>query len=196
MIAKEPRVVTGITPDSTALPSDAALLRACRAGDAQAWQQLLDKYERLVYSIPLNYGLSRDDAADITQIAFTTLIQSLDSLYEESNLGGWLALVARRQTWRLVNRRKRETLDPLDSESAAILIPSHAGEIERWELTEWLHRGLSLIGERCQQLLVALYFEPAEPSYAEIARRLGIAEGSVGPTRARCLQRLRELLLR
>jgi RNA polymerase sigma factor (sigma-70 family) len=176
------------------MPDDSDLLTACRAGDEQAWQALLDKYERLVYSIPLNYGLSREDAADVAQIAFTSLIQSLESLRDDSNLGGWLALVARRHTWRIVNRHKREPAAELDSEATAMLIPGGANEIEQWELTEWLHRGLSLVGERCQALLTALYFEPGEPSYAEIARRLGIAEGSIGPTRARCLQRLRELL--
>ncbi|MCL4858997.1 MAG: sigma-70 family RNA polymerase sigma factor [Caldilineaceae bacterium] len=176
------------------MPDDSDLLTACRAGDEQAWQALLDKYERLVYSIPLNYGLSREDAADVAQIAFTSLIQSLESLRDDSNLGGWLALVARRHTWRIVNRHKREPAAEIDSEATAMSMPGRANEIEQWELTEWLHRGLSLVGERCQALLTALYFEPGEPSYAEIARRLGMAEGSIGPTRARCLQRLRELL--
>jgi RNA polymerase sigma factor (sigma-70 family) len=155
---------------------------------------VLDKYERLVYSIPLNYGLSQEDAADIAQIAFTALIQSLDTLRDDSNLGGWLALVARRHTWRILKRRKREVLDPLDGELTATLLPGRTNEIEHWELIEWLHRGLSLIGERCRDLLTALYFEPQEPSYAEIAERLGIAEGSIGPTRARCLKRLQVML--
>lgn len=174
-------------------PSDQALLVACRAGDARAWQQLLDKYERLVYSIPLNYGLDREDASDIAQITFTALIQSLATLRDDSNLGGWLALVARRHTWRLIQRRQQNPPAPLDEETVALL-PGHTQPLERWELVEWLERGLALVGERCRQLLVALYFEPEEPSYAEIARRLGIAEGSIGPTRARCLQRLRELM--
>lgn len=178
------------------MPEDSELLAACRTGDEQAWQALLDKYERLVYSIPLNYGLSRDDAADVAQFAFTSLLQSLDSLRDDSNLGGWLALVARRHTWRIVNRHKREPPVELDAEVTQALLPTRTNEIERWELTEWLHRGLNLVGERCRDLLTALYFEPDEPSYAQIARRLGIAEGSIGPTRARCLQRLRELLLR
>src|SRR4051794_11780506 len=80
--------------------SDDDLIRACREGDPHAWDRLLQKYERLVFSIPLNYGLTRDDAADITQLTFMSLIQSLDALHEGSRLGAWLALVARRNTWR------------------------------------------------------------------------------------------------
>ena len=186
--------------EPTHLPSvstlDQHLLQACRNGDEAAWNRLLDKYERLVYSIPLNYNLSAEDADDIAQIVFTALLQRLDSLSDDSNLAGWLTVVARRHTWRVLHRRRRETVEDLDNESISILLPSQANEIERWELTEWLHRGLSLIGERCRTLLIALYFEAEEPSYAELAQRLQMPQGSIGPTRARCLQRLQQLLTR
>jgi RNA polymerase sigma factor (sigma-70 family) len=174
--------------------SDQSLLAACRAGDEQGWLRLLDKYERLVFSIPLNYGLSREDAADITQNAFTALLQTLPDLRPDSNLGGWLATVARRQSWRLLAQRKREQLDPLDGELSSTLWPSHTGGIERWELIEWLHGGLTNLNQRCRHLLVALYFDEQERSYAQIAAELGMPEGSIGPTRARCLQRLKQLI--
>jgi RNA polymerase sigma factor (sigma-70 family) len=174
--------------------NDQELLHACRQGDERAWQQLLTQYERLVFSIPRSYGLASEDAADIVQIVFSALLKQLPTLRDDSNLGGWLAQVARRQTWRLLKRRKIEPVEALDQESVAQLLPTTTGEIERWELAEWLHRGLNRLGGRCQELLTALYFDGEEPSYAEIARRLQIAEGSIGPTRARCLQRLREVL--
>lgn len=174
--------------------SDEQLLQACRAGDEGAWQRLLDKYERLVYSIPLNYGLGREEAADIAQIVFTAFLQNVETLRDDSNLGGWLALVARRHTWRVLQRNRREVLEPLDNELTHDLFPGRSNAIERWELVEWLNRGLGLVGGRCRELLTALYFESSEPSYAEIAQRLGMAEGSIGPTRARCLKRLQELL--
>jgi RNA polymerase sigma factor (sigma-70 family) len=176
--------------------SDGDLIRACRAGDEKAWQQLLDKYERLVYSIPLNHGLRREEAADIAQITFTALIQSLESLRDDSNLGGWLAVVARRHTWRVLQRHRREVADELDPETIGALIPDPANDLQRWEMTEWISSGLALIGDRCRDLLVALYFEPGEPSYAEVARRLGLAAGSIGAIRGRCLQRLHEILTR
>lgn len=179
--------------------SDRHLIRGCRQGNSGAWRQLLNKYERLVYSIPLKYGLSYEDAADIAQTTFTILIQSLDSLPEDSRLGSWLATVARRHTWRLLKRNRREIaserLDSTDlSESAVLLGRSDADSIEHRELAEWLDRGLSKIGERCRELLLTLYFQPERPSYAEVVERLGIPIGSIGPTRARCLKRLRQIL--
>ncbi len=179
--------------------SDRDLIRRCRQGSAGAWRQLLNKYERLVYSIPLRYGLSRDDAADIAQITFTILIQSLDSLSEDSRLGPWLVTVARRHTWRLLERNRRESaserLEGADvAESAILLGKSDADSIERWELTEWLDAGLSKIGPACRELLLALYFQPEGSSYAEVAARLGMPIGSIGPRRARCLKSLKQVL--
>jgi RNA polymerase sigma factor (sigma-70 family) len=179
--------------------SDQQLIRSCREGNPSAWQQLLNKYERLVYSIPLRYGLSHDDAADITQTTFTILIQSLGTLPENSRLSSWLATVARRHTWRLLKRNRREIaserLDSTDlSKDAVLLGRSDADSIEHWELAEWLEKGLSKIGERCRELLLALYFEPERSSYAKVVERLDMPIGSIGPTRARCLKRLKQVL--
>ena len=179
--------------------SDGDLIRRCRQGSRGAWQQLLNRYERLVYSIPLRYGLSRDDAADIAQITFTILIQSLDSLSEDSRLGSWLVTVARRHTWRLLERNRRERaserLEDADyAESAVLLGKSDADSIEHWQLTEWLDAGLSKISAACRELLLALYFQPEGSSYAEVAARLGMPVGSIGPRRARCLKSLRQVL--
>ena len=182
-----------------AVGSDRDLIRRCRQGSAGAWRQLLNKYERLVYSIPLRYGLSRDDAADIAQITFTILIQSLDGLPEDSRLGPWLVTVARRHTWRLLKRNRRESarerLEGTEvAESAALLGRSDADSIEHWELAEWLDAGLSKISAACRELLLALYFQPEGASYAEVAARLGMPIGSIGPRRARCLKSLKQAL--
>jgi RNA polymerase sigma factor (sigma-70 family) len=158
---------------------------------------VLDKYERLVFSIPLNYGLSREDAADVAQITFTILIQNLDTLREDSRLGPWLATVARRHTWRLMERYRREgTGGERDlAESATLLLGEEDHSIERWELIEWLNEALLVLNEPCRKLLQALYFDPQQPSYAEVAKRLKVPVGSIGPIRARCLKRLRDALL-
>jgi RNA polymerase sigma factor (sigma-70 family) len=175
--------------------SDWELVRACRAGDDQAWRRLLDKYERLVYSIPLSYRLSRDDAADISQLTFTILIGSLESLGDDVALAAWLATVARRHTWRLLADRKRQiTSDSPVEELVALPHRGSADPIARWELVTWLHEGLGQLDERCRELLVALYLEPTEPSYAEVASRRGMPIGSIGPTRARCLERLKKFM--
>lgn len=176
--------------------TDDELIAACRRGDSAAWETVLNKYERLVYSIPLNHGLTREDAADIAQLTFTILLQSLDSLQPNSRLGPWLATVARRHTWRLLERRRRETLaDEGDLVDSMVLRDdSDRHGRERAELAEWLHQGLNRIGQRCRDLLLALYFDENNPSYADIAQKMNMREGSIGPTRARCLARLREFL--
>ncbi len=177
-------------------PADEELLRACRTGNAQAWEQLLARYERLVFSIARNTGLSREDAADITQLTFGYLLQSLERMSDEGNLRAWLATVAKRHSRRLLVRQLRYQSTEVDDEILNALMPDRpqSSEIERWELAEWLRSGLQRIDERCRRLLCALYLDETEPSYAEIAESFGIAEGSVGPIRARCLKRLREVL--
>ncbi len=175
---------------------DRDLILDCRNGDVGAWQRLLDRYERLVFSVPRRYGLSREDAADITQLTFTILFQSMDTLPEDSNLGSWLVTVARRHTWRLLKRKRREETGEHGSsrEGPTLLSTGGTEDLEHWELAEWLNHGLSIISKACRDLLSTLYLEPEQPSYAEVAARLGMAVGSVGPTRIRCLKRLREIL--
>ncbi len=176
--------------------SDNDLLDACRNDDAAAWERLVERYQRLVFSIPLNHGVPHDEAADIVQITFTILLQSLDRLRGETHLGGWLATVARRHTWRLLNHRKREQVNEGEdlAESTLLLGEATTDSHERWERVEWLEQALARLKERCRALLLALYFDHSEPSYAEVAERLGIAVGSVGPTRARCLEQMRAAL--
>lgn len=165
------------------------LLARCRAGDAGAWSELLGEYERLVFSIPRRYGLDREDSADIAQLVFTELLQSLDSLREDERLAGWLATVARRQSWRVMERRKRE--------GAVADVPERVDDsdpAETWTRVEWLYDGLLGLDERCRELLIILYLSGEDPSYAEVAQRLGRPVGSIGPTRGRCLERLRGIL--
>jgi RNA polymerase sigma factor (sigma-70 family) len=176
------------------LQTDRELIRACRSGDARAWEGLLDKYERLVFSISLNYGLTTDDAADVTQITFTILLQSLNTLPDEIRLSSWLATVARRHTWRLLARNRREDVNPSEDLAGNEALGGIVDDRERRELVEWLYHGLSLLDERCRQLLLALYFDADQPSYAQIADHLKMPVGSIGPTRARCLEQMRQSL--
>jgi RNA polymerase sigma factor (sigma-70 family) len=193
------RKIVLVKSERNGVSSDQDLILRCRQGSAGAWHQMLNKYERLVYSIPLRYGLSRDDAADVAQITFTILIQSLDNLAEDSRLGPWLVTVARRHTWRLLERNRRESasehLEVADvAESAVLLGKSDADSIEHWELSQWLDMALSKLGDRCRKLLLALYFQPERSSYAEVAADLNMPIGSIGPSRARCLKSLRQTL--
>ena len=200
-IIASPKVLKRIMNDDTVdRDSDLNLIQACRRGDNDAWENVLQRYERLVYFIPLSQGLSVEDAADVVQHTFTALLQSLDSLRDDSHLGGWLCTVARRQAWRLKKRGQLDGLDVVDAdairESAGLLGRRDSDHIERWEMANWLNNGLTQLGDRCRELLIALYFEDEQPSYADLALRLNISTGSIGPTRARCLEKLRRVLQR
>lgn len=177
---------------------DAGLIHSCRRGETGGWERMLEQYERLVFSVPLHYGLSGEDAADITQLTFTILLQSLDTLRDDSNLAAWLCTIARRHTWRVLKRGQHETLDELDAEfmrkGAALMDKPDHNEIEYWELVSWIQQGLGKLNGRCQELLKALYFDEGQPSYNDLAAQFGLPVGSIGPTRARCLSQLKKLL--
>jgi RNA polymerase sigma factor (sigma-70 family) len=167
--------------------SDHQLLRRCAAGDEQAWDQVVGRYERLVFSVALKNGVSREDAADITQLTFVALLDSIEVLREDGSLPSWLMTVARRQAWRVRRRTHREQPWPAED------IESDTTE-EDYERVAVVHGALARLGVRCRLLLYALFFDPDNPPYADIADRLACAVGSIGPQRARCLHRMRALL--
>jgi RNA polymerase sigma factor (sigma-70 family) len=163
------------------------LLQRCAGGDERAWDQLVGRYDRLVFSVALRNGVSREDAADITQLTFVALLDSIEVLREDGNLPAWLMTVARRQAWRVRRRTHREQPWPVD------LMETGTAQ-EDYERIAVVHWALSRLGTRCRLLLYALFFDPDAPPYAVIADRLECAVGSIGPQRARCLQRMRTLL--
>lgn len=176
--------------------TDYQLILALRRGDSRAWETVLSKYERLLFYIPLKYGLSRDDAADVAQYCFISLTQNIDTLRDDSNLKGWLSTVAQRQSWRLMQRYQRERPGETENvaEDTAVLGKAPADFVSRSEMITWLHDGLTHIGESCRDLLINLYLDWEQPSYEEVAQRLQLSVGSIGPLRARCLKRLKEVL--
>ena len=178
------------TAEATAR-SDEQLLAACRRGDEDAWEALVLRYQRLIYAIPRRAGLDEDAAAEIFQDVFTTLLESIESIEQPSRLQAWLVTTAKRKTWRAVGRAK--ALRPFASEEGG-------SEDEMYDLAdegllpdEALTR-LEELGGRCQTLLQMLFYAAAPPPYSEIAAALGTSEGSIGPTRARCLKKLLDAL--
>ncbi|MBA3982871.1 MAG: sigma-70 family RNA polymerase sigma factor [Acidimicrobiia bacterium] len=172
---------------------DDELLAGCRAGDAAVWEELVRRYERLVRSIPRAYGLGTTDIEEIAQMTFSVLVQSLDRLRPDSRLAPWLSTVARRHTWRLLEARRREPVMDIDDRVAGSVDNVAVSAGQAADVT-WVRDGLRLLPSRCRVLLEALYLA-GERSYADIANDLGIPIGSIGPTRARCLERLRTILL-
>lgn len=189
----DPAPRTAARPTQAAgLVSDADLLRRCRRRDAEAWNTLVNRYERLVYTVALRNGLSAEDAADVTQSTFVALVDSLDRIRDEEKLPSWLMTVARRQAWRTRNLSRRTT--SLDTHDTVEGVEGSVDPLADWATVTTLHDALATLGGTCRELLIALYFEPDEPSYAEIAARFGRSIGGIGPLRGRCLDKLRTLL--
>lgn len=181
--------------------SDLQLVLDCRRGDQLAWEKLIRRYQRLIYTIPLRAGLDEHYAAEIFQDVFTTLFQKLNEIEEPEKLQAWLVTTARRKTLRTIAKaqlRKRATAsaDERAREVAPIIdeAPLPDEQLLILEEQQRIRTALSLLDERCKTLLLSLFYLPEPPSYAEIAAALGIPEGSVGPTRARCLAKLLRLL--
>jgi RNA polymerase sigma factor (sigma-70 family) len=173
------------------------LVARCLEGDESAWVDLIRRYERLVYSVALRQGLTMDDAADVTQTVFEALFVSLPKLRDDEKLASWLVSVTQRQASRARQRRLREvSLSGLDTAAVIPEAESLAKAVVNDTLDEslWLYEALQELPEPCRNLLFALYFDPKEPTYAEVAVHLKRPVGSIGPTRARCLDHLRRVL--
>lgn len=181
--------------------SDVQLVLACRRGDQLAWEKLIRRYQRLIYAIPLRAGLNEDQAAEIFQDVFTTFFQKLNDIEEPEKLQAWLVTTARRKTWRTISKaqgRMRPDVEAVEwtHEAAAVRDDTPLPD-EQLLLLEEQHRirtAVLLLDERCQKLVRLLFYRGEPPSYAEIAASLGIPEGSIGPTRARCLGKLLRIL--
>ena len=174
----------------------AALVLAAAAGDQVAWDGIVERYHRLVWAVVRSYRLSASDAADVTQITWLRLVEHLGSIRDPARVGAWLATTARREALRL-SRQRRADLDRT-TEVDLVVLPSDSPSVEdallRDEADAALHRALRGLGDRCQQLLRALACSPPA-HYDEISQALGMPVGSIGPTRGRCLDRLRAILI-
>lgn len=184
--------------------SNTQLVQRCLEGDATAWQQLVERYARLVHSVPARYGLTRSEVDDIGQEVFLALAQNLHQIDDPERLSAWLLTTARRLSWRLLQKRKQEQpavdgdLSDVEWAHTAQGVTQGAPTINElllgWQHQEALAQGMQRLQERCQVLLTLIFLDQAEPSYDEISERLDIPKGSIGPTRNRCLQQLRTIL--
>lgn len=173
---------------------DASLVARCLEGDEEAWTALVRRHGPVVFTIARRAGLASDDAADVYQTVWRIAVESLPRLRDPDRFGAWLARTAHFQSMRAlrslcITRRSIERLEP----------PECGGRSPDEEIVAVEHRRLvadamALVGARCSDLLRALYFDQPSPAYADIAQRFGMRIGSIGPTRARCLTKLKNLL--
>ncbi len=184
-------------------PTDKQLLLSCRRGDESAWEALVNRYQRLMYTIPRRAGLDDDQAAEVFQDVFTTLFQKLNDIDDPDRLHAWLVTTAKQKTWRLISKARltgqmHSSGDEDGDGEELARVPDDAPlpdeTLLKLERQHEVRTALGSLEERCRKLLMMLFYEPETPSYSEIAMSLKISEGSIGPTRARCLQKMLRLL--
>lgn len=180
--------------------TDTQLIAACRRGDEAAWETLVMRYQRLIYAIPVRSGMDDYQAAEVFQRVFTKLVEYLPRIEQPDRLQAWLVTTTKRETWRFSKQEQRTLSIPdlVDEEDGAGLMaetPLPDEVIQELEEQHLVRTALQEIDERCQNLLTLLFYRDGPPSYAEIAQKSGVPEGSIGPTRARCLQKLKKVLV-
>ena len=187
------RARTGETPDTV-------LISRCVEGDEGAWESLVRRYANLVYAIASRAGLSDDEAADAFQAVFVIVWRNLDLLDEPQAFAGWLATIARRETWRIARgrRRRRERVEQMAADPAGEVLPAMPAPadeaLDRAERAALVQHAVEGLDGRCREMLKILFWETPTPPYEEVAGRIGMPLGSLGPTRARCLEKLRSRL--
>jgi len=178
--------------------SDTDLLSACKDGEEEAWDALVGRYERLVYTIPFRYGLTPTEVSDVFQSVWLALLRNLKTLRQPERIAAWLVTTTRRECWerRRGMKYKQEITTDLDSQviKARSDEPSPDEVVSTYERHEELRMAMQHLESRCRRLLNLLYFDPGIPSYSDVAATLSMPIGSIGPLRARCLKKLRKIL--
>jgi RNA polymerase sigma factor (sigma-70 family) len=189
------------TEDTRHVDDVGRLIRSAVAGDERAWTALVDRFSGLVWSVARGYGLGNADAEEVYQTTWLRLAEQLTRLKEPAAVGGWLATTARREAMRTLRLTRRtvpvddpDRLDRASDEaSGELAVLAREDAAEHVQLTQRVWAAFHRLPERCRRLLRLVTTVPPA-SYLEIAAALEIPVGSIGPTRARCLARLRTLL--
>jgi RNA polymerase sigma factor (sigma-70 family) len=170
-------------------PTVVSLVERARGGDQEAWNEIVARYAPLLWSLCRRFGLSGSDAEDVGSAVWLRLVERLGSIREPAALPGWIATTTRRECLSTLRSANRQV--PVEEDR----FPDEDGPAsDEWLLRQERHVALRLafadLSERCRQLLSLLFGDPPTP-YAEIATTLGMAIGGIGPTRTRCLDRVR-----
>jgi len=180
--------------------TDAELVAACRRGDETAWNALVERYQRLIITIPRRAGLSEEQAADVFQEVFLTLFEKLDEIEQPDRIRSWMVTTAKFKTWGIVRGAKGfyspESEEEMEAEMASLADASPLADDMLIELEQQhqIRTALKELEERCQKILSMIYLQDAAASYAEVASAIGVGETSISPMRARCLQKLAKIL--
>jgi RNA polymerase sigma factor (sigma-70 family) len=175
---------------------DTRLVQGCLRGSEEAWSALVDKYKNLIFSIPIKYGFSQEDATDIFQAVCLELLSEMPKLRKPKALPKWIIQITAHKCFHWKRQLQRVESSEPDDEKLEQSEPPRAEMILREvEEEQGLRQVISELPPRCRELVHMLFFEEPPRPYQEIAATLGIATGSIGFIRQRCLERLRKRLL-
>lgn len=187
------RTSTGNSNSVGGFAEDEELVQECLLGNEKAWSTLIDKYANLIYSIPVKRGFSQDDAADIFQSVCLTLLRDLPALRQPRALAAWLIqLTAHTCTRWKTQTRKYSEGELKESTEASAEFPYEI--VEQLEREQMLREALNELNVECRRLIRLLFFTTPPVRYEAAAAELGLAMGSMGATRMRCLDKLRRSL--
>jgi RNA polymerase sigma factor (sigma-70 family) len=167
-------------------------VRRAAAGDSAAWNTIVDEFSNLLWAVAAGFRLGRADAAEVVQTTWVRLVENLDRIKQPEALPGWLATTARREALRMIRMKGREMLVETEATFSGADDAGPEPSALREERRRLIWRAVNQLPENCQLLLHLLTV--VRPTYAEVAEMLGMPIGSIGPTRGRCLKRLREIL--
>ncbi len=179
---------------------DADLVKRCRRGDQSAWDALVDRYQRLIITIPRRAGLSDEQAADVFQEVFLTLVEKIDEIQQPEKIRSWMVTTAKFKTWGIIRGSKGfhspNTPEEMEAEMAAIPDKTLLADDALIELEEQhlIRNALAELEERCQKILSMIYLCDPAASYAEVGAAIGVGETSISPLRSRCLKKLGKVL--
>jgi RNA polymerase sigma factor (sigma-70 family) len=180
---------------------DASLVERCRRGDRAGWEGLVRRYQRLVFTVARRAGLDEHAAADVFQTTFARLFEALPRIQDPERLQAWLVTTAKRESLLQVSRSRRNVSltpteeggegDAFDIADESALPEDVLADVQQLDM---VRKALDQLDPRCRTLLKLLYRDDGAPAYEDVARMLGTSVGSIGPTRARCLDKLRRLV--
>lgn len=171
------------------------LLAAAAGGDSQAWTTIVDRYERLVWSVVRSYRLDAAAASDVCQTVWLRLVENCDRIRQPERLHAWLCATARNEALRTVRAQKRTIPSEFEYDIVDVMLPEPDAAILADERVGQLVAAFREMSPDCQQLLRLLVADPPL-DYDTIAELIDRPKGSIGPTRARCLQKLRRIMER
>jgi RNA polymerase sigma factor (sigma-70 family) len=180
--------------------TDAELFVRCKRGEKKAWEQFVRRFQRLIYTVPRRAGLSDEQAADVFQIVFSRAFEHMDSINQPERIQAWLVTTAKRETLAILRQSKRTVSIATDEDDEdgfseiADENPLPEELLEQLQLQRQLRAAVELLDPKSQEFVKLVFLQDEPLPYAEVAARLGISEGSIGPTRARCLEKLRAII--